>query len=423
MEETGDTYKQLAQIVAAQGRGGDKKLLHVSDDELDVLRSTGLLTKNPSTDLYEAFKLKNFLKFALPVAAAFFGPEVLAGLGGGAAAGGDAVTAGLMSGLGDTTADITAGLAAGGGGTAAGAGGGFIDALGGGGAGGGGAFGGEAAAGATPGLAGSFGAPVPSISPQLQSLAASPGGGEAIQPATAFGAPATSTTPAVSAGLPAAGAGAGAAPVEDAVINAVPQGSAVPGTIGEDLKVAAKTAEPASWLQRGAQSLGLTNKEGNLNLGTALTGAGLGASALQQSHLNKQMGNAQKEIAGVTAPLKDAQQHLMAQYNSGQLNASDAQHIHDWEQGQVAQVKQYYAKAGLADSDMAQKAIGDVTAKAEAMRQQALQNYLSQAITTTGAVTAPLSGIANQQIAQDQGLQQAFGKTFQALGQQQSNPQ
>lgn len=46
-----------AQQVAGRGRMGDSNLLHVSDQELSDLNSTGRLTRNPDTGLPEAFSL------------------------------------------------------------------------------------------------------------------------------------------------------------------------------------------------------------------------------------------------------------------------------------------------------------------------------------------------------------------------------
>lgn len=48
-----------AQQVAGRGRMGDSNLLHVSDNELADLNSTGKLTRNPDTGLPEAFSLSN----------------------------------------------------------------------------------------------------------------------------------------------------------------------------------------------------------------------------------------------------------------------------------------------------------------------------------------------------------------------------
>jgi hypothetical protein len=50
-----------AKAVAAKGRYGDTKLLHVSPDELGLLSRVGKVTRNPKTGLPEAFNLGNIL--------------------------------------------------------------------------------------------------------------------------------------------------------------------------------------------------------------------------------------------------------------------------------------------------------------------------------------------------------------------------
>lgn len=52
-------YNANAQDLASQGRNGDSNLLHVTDDELNQLKSTGKITTNPNTGLPEAFNLSN----------------------------------------------------------------------------------------------------------------------------------------------------------------------------------------------------------------------------------------------------------------------------------------------------------------------------------------------------------------------------
>lgn len=49
----------VADQLASQGRHGDTNLLHVSDEELSNLNSTGKLTQNPRTGLPEAFSFGN----------------------------------------------------------------------------------------------------------------------------------------------------------------------------------------------------------------------------------------------------------------------------------------------------------------------------------------------------------------------------
>ena len=70
---------QSAQGLASLGRNGDSMLVHMSPDEFQGLQGLamaqgGSLTINPDTGLPEAFKLKNVLKAALPIAAGFMFP-------------------------------------------------------------------------------------------------------------------------------------------------------------------------------------------------------------------------------------------------------------------------------------------------------------------------------------------------------------
>lgn len=50
-------YNSNAEDLKNKGRNGDNNLLHVSDDELASLKSTGKITTNPETGLPEAFSL------------------------------------------------------------------------------------------------------------------------------------------------------------------------------------------------------------------------------------------------------------------------------------------------------------------------------------------------------------------------------
>jgi hypothetical protein len=115
--------------LARAGRNGDNRLMHVSSNELrDLNRLTpGGLTINPRTGLPEAFKLKDFLKYAAPIAA-FAAPVIgeaafgttpggfladLVGLGGSKIAGGVGDAAiGALLGLGgrDPLGGVLAGL-------------------------------------------------------------------------------------------------------------------------------------------------------------------------------------------------------------------------------------------------------------------------------------------------------------------------
>jgi len=82
----GGEIKPVAAGLASLGRGGDSTLMHISPRELAglqalALRHGGSLTINPHTGLYEAFKLKNLIKAALPAAAGFAMNALIPGSG------------------------------------------------------------------------------------------------------------------------------------------------------------------------------------------------------------------------------------------------------------------------------------------------------------------------------------------------------
>ena len=125
--------------------------------------------------------------------------------------------------------------------------------------------------------------------------------------------------------------------------------------------------------------------------------------------------DAQNQQSANAAAQQAQGQKLLDQYNSGQLNAADGYNVAQWEQGQTEATKQYYAKAGLADSSMAQQALAGVQQQASAMRQQVLQNYLSSGMNALGGASNALTPIISQQIAADQQAQQAQSQFLQTM--------
>jgi hypothetical protein len=144
--------------------------------------------------------------------------------------------------------------------------------------------------------------------------------------------------------------------------------------------------------------------------------AGLGMSAYSQSQANKTLGNMQNQIKSTVAPLNATQQKLLDNFNAGTLSANDTQAIQDWTTSQKAQAQQYYSSAGLGGSSQMTQAMAQIDQHAKAMHDQALQNYLTEATATTGAITGPYSTLANQQIAQDAQLQAAAARLFSSMG-------
>jgi hypothetical protein len=125
--------------------------------------------------------------------------------------------------------------------------------------------------------------------------------------------------------------------------------------------------------------------------------------------------DAQNQQGAISAEQKAAGDKLIAQYQSGQLNAGDAYNLAQWDEQQSQSTKDYYDKAGLGDSSMAQQALAGVHAQSAGMRAQALQNYLSSGLAALGSASTTLTPIIQQQIAADQQAQQAQSEFFKAL--------
>lgn len=69
-------YSGLSSLMALKGRMGDTELVHMSKPEIKALESMGQMTRNPSTGLPEAFKLRDAIPVAAGIGASFLAPGV-----------------------------------------------------------------------------------------------------------------------------------------------------------------------------------------------------------------------------------------------------------------------------------------------------------------------------------------------------------
>lgn len=120
---------------------------------------------------------------------------------------------------------------------------------------------------------------------------------------------------------------------------------------------------PSAWADFGAKAL----KYGPLALG--------GASAIAQKVAYNR---AAAHINAIGGPQRDLGNQLIAQYNSGTLNASDQAALDRWQATASAQSRQYFANSGQGSSTAALQAQRDIGSQANAMRAQMLQNMLTQ---------------------------------------------
>ena len=151
------------------------------------------------------------------------------------------------------------------------------------------------------------------------------------------------------------------------------------------------TSQDKSWLSKALGTLG-NNK---------LQTAQLGLGTLGLINQVKQGSNAQKQMNAIAGPASQASQQLLAQFKAGQINPSDAYAIQQWQQTQQAQSDQYFAQAGLSNSSMHQQASSQIAAQAEAMRQQAVQNLLTQGLSAAGVANPTLVAGVNAGLQQD----------------------
>jgi hypothetical protein len=124
----------------------------------------------------------------------------------------------------------------------------------------------------------------------------------------------------------------------------------------------------------------------------------------------------QQQLQGLSNEAQATASQLMAQYRAGQLSASQQAGLDQLTQQTKNQVTQYFASIGQADSTAHQQALAQVDQQAFGMRQQMLDNMLTQGLNAIGVAAGPLQTIAQYQLGQDQALRQAYGNFAQGVG-------
>ena len=109
-------------------------------------------------------------------------------------------------------------------------------------------------------------------------------------------------------------------------------------------------------------------------------------------------------------------QRLIQQHASGQLSGPQQASLDQTVQNTKNQVRQYFANIGMSDSTAARQAEAAIEREALAMKQEFLNQSLTQGLNALGIASGPLSQAAQYQLGQDKNLQQAFGQFGQAIG-------
>ena len=159
----------------------------------------------------------------------------------------------------------------------------------------------------------------------------------------------------------------------------------------------------------------------NTALGAAKTAAPYASLASNLYAMQKagSAADALKKSAGTTGNVGSK---LLSNFQSGQLSGADQQAIAQYGTQQTAAVNDYYAKAGLSNSSMHTQALQQVQQQAETMRQQALQNMLSQGLSATGTTNNALTAAANAGLAQSKDTSAAMQDFMKALSQMNAQP-
>jgi hypothetical protein len=200
---------------------------------------------------------------------------------------------------------------------------------------------------------------------------------------------------------------------------AAAEGSPIPYSTPAGDTAAAARSGAGSVLTGGTKATGLQGVvDGLLQPKNILPAIGAVGSLLSANKAGSGAsgGSATAPLAGVQATQQALSNQLLSQYQNGTLTAADAYKWDTWEAQQTAATKQYYASAGLGNSDMMTKALGDVKAQAAAGRSAAQNQYLTQAISALGGAGSTAGALVTANVAQDAALQQAQQSFFSNLG-------
>jgi hypothetical protein len=151
-------------------------------------------------------------------------------------------------------------------------------------------------------------------------------------------------------------------------------------------------------------------KDNALGLGLAGAGTLMSAKGAQRPMPN------QEQLQGLGGEAAATAQQLMQQYRTGQLSTGQQANLDQLTQQTKNQITQYFSSIGQADSTAHMQAIAQVDQQALGMKQQMLDNALTQGFQAIGVATGPLSSVAQYQLGQDQQLSQAFGNFAGAMG-------
>jgi hypothetical protein len=191
-----------------------------------------------------------------------------------------------------------------------------------------------------------------------------------------------------------------------------PNSAAVTGQIAGQAPVPAYPTGPgatdsSSFLSQALKTLGIYDPTSGLGRNALPAAATLGSLAMRPYEISQQK-KMQQELANLGKPAQDVSNQVLSQYQSGQIPAAQEQDIKSWEDQSIANIKGFYARAGLGDSSMEQDQIASIKEQGVAMRDKARQNLLQSGLSAAQVGQGPLASSITMKAGQDQQFMQSL---------------
>jgi hypothetical protein len=191
-----------------------------------------------------------------------------------------------------------------------------------------------------------------------------------------------------------------------------PNSAAVTGQIAGQAPVPAYPTGPgatdsSSFLSQALKTLGIYDPTSGLGRNALPAAATLGSLAMRPYEISQQK-KMQQELANLGKPAQDVSNQVLSQYQSGQIPAAQEQDIKSWEDQSIANIKGFYARAGLGDSSMEQDQIASIKEQGVAMRDKARQNLLQSGLSAAQVGQGPLASSITMRAGQDQQFMQSL---------------
>lgn len=148
--------------------------------------------------------------------------------------------------------------------------------------------------------------------------------------------------------------------------------------------------------------------------------AALGVNLFAAARANRKGADAPGDIAAIAKPFQTQGQAMIDQYNKGIINPADEFNINKWVSDNVARTRDFYARAGMADSTAAQNAIAQIEAQGQSMRDTSLKGLLSQGMQILGMATGPLEAAAEAELNNDASLTKSISSAINSYIQMQA---